>query len=84
MDLFLEHPQQQAERMLRQQQRLMEMQMQGVVAQPPAQNATPAVSLAGGIGRADNYSVQQDCMHRSLRLTSAARVTVAWASACAR
>ena len=29
MDLFLETPQQQAERMLRQQQRLMEMQMQG-------------------------------------------------------
>ena len=29
MDLFLETPQQQAERMLRQQQRLMEMQMRG-------------------------------------------------------
>lgn len=32
MDLFLETPQQQAERMLRQQQRLMEMKMQGVAA----------------------------------------------------
>lgn len=52
MDLFLETPQQQAERMLRQQQRLMEMQMQGAAVQPPAQNA--------------------------------ARVTAAWASACAR
>lgn len=30
MDLFLETPQQQAERMLRQQRRLIEMQMQGV------------------------------------------------------
>ena len=45
MDLFLETPQQQAERMLRQQQRLMEMQMQGAAAQPPAQNATPVVRL---------------------------------------
>lgn len=35
MDLFLETPQQQAERMLRQQQRLMEMQMQGVANQAP-------------------------------------------------
>ena len=59
MDLFLETPQQQAERMLRQQQRLMEMQMQGVAAQPPAQNATPAVSPAGG-SAPENYSVQQD------------------------
>lgn len=57
MDLFLETPQQQAERMLRQQQRLMEMQMQGVAAQPPAQNATPAVSPAGG-SAPENYSVQ--------------------------
>ena len=46
MDLFLETPQQQAERMLRQQQRLMEMQMQGAAVQPPAQNAAPAVSPA--------------------------------------
>lgn len=59
MDLFLETPQQQAERMLRQQQRLMEMQMQGVAAQPPAQNAAPAVSPAGGAAP-ENYSVQQD------------------------
>lgn len=65
MDLFLETPQQQAERMLRQQQRLMEMQMQGVAAQPPAQNATPAVSPAGG-SAPENYSVQQDSYAQEL------------------
>ena len=59
MDLFLETPQQQAERMLRQQQRLMEMQMQGAAAQPPAQNATPVVSPAGE-SAPEAYSVQQD------------------------
>ena len=59
MDLFLETPQQQAERMLRQQQRLMEMQMQGVAVQPRAQNAAPPVSPAGG-SAPENYSVQQD------------------------
>ncbi len=84
MDLFLETPQQQAERMLRQQQfRLMEMQMQGVVAQPPAQNATPAICLRARLTpRTIPYNKIR--MHRSLRLTSATRVTVAWASACAR
>ena len=46
MDLFLETPQQQAERMLRQQQRLMEMQMQGAVTQPVAQNAAPEMASA--------------------------------------
>lgn len=61
MDLFLETPQQQAERMLRQQQRLMEMQMQGVAAQPPAQNATPA-----GRSAPENYSVQQDSYAQEL------------------
>ena len=65
MDLFLETPQQQAERMLRQQQRLMEIQMQGVAAQPPAQNATPAVSPAGG-AVPENYSVQQDSYAQEL------------------
>lgn len=65
MDLFLETPQQQAERMLRQQQRLMEMQMQGVAAQPPAQNAAPAVSPAGG-SAPENYSVQQDSYAQEL------------------
>lgn len=64
MDLFLETPQQQAERMLRQQQRLMEMQMQGA-AQPPAQNATPAVSPAGR-SAPENYSVQQDSYAQEL------------------
>lgn len=65
MDLFLETPQQQAERMLRQQQRLMEMQMQGVAAQPPAQNVTLAVSPAGGLAP-ENYSVQQDSYAQEL------------------
>ena len=62
MDLFLETPQQQAERMLRQQQRLMEMQMQGATAQPVAQNAAPAAVPAAAPGREsapEAYSVQQ-------------------------
>ena len=54
MDLFLETPQQQAERMLRQQQRLMEMQMQGAAVRSPAQNAAPA-----GEAAPEAYSVQQ-------------------------
>ena len=65
MDLFLETPQQQAERMLRQQQRLMEMQMQGAAAQAPAQNAAPAVSPAGEAAP-ENYSVQQDSYAQEL------------------
>lgn len=65
MDLFLETPQQQAERMLRQQQRLMEMQMQGVAAQPPAQNVAPAVSSAGEVDPGV-YSVQQDSYAQEL------------------
>lgn len=65
MDLFLETLQQQAERMLRQQQRLMEMQMQGVAVQPRAQNAAPPVSPAGG-SAPENYSVQQDSYAQEL------------------
>lgn len=65
MDLFLETPQQQAERMLRQQQRLMEMEMQGVAVQPRAQNAAPPVSPAGG-SAPENYSVQQDSYAQEL------------------
>ena len=65
MDLFLETPRQQAERMLRQQQRLMEMQMQGVAVQPRAQNAAPPVSPAGG-SAPENYSVQQDSYAQEL------------------
>lgn len=61
MDLFLETPRQQAERMLRQQQRLMEMQMQGAAAQAPAQNAAPA----GGVA-SESYSVQQDSYAQEL------------------
>lgn len=65
MDLFLETPQQQAERMLRQQQRLMEMQMQGAAAQPPAQNASPTASPAGEAAP-EAYSVQQDSYAQEL------------------
>lgn len=63
MDLFLETPQQQAERMLRQQQRLMEMQMQGAVTQPVAQNAAPEVASALA---PETYSVQQDSYAQEL------------------
>ena len=63
MDLFLETPQQQAERMLRQQQRLMEMQMQGVTAQPVAQNAAPEPASAPA---PETYSVQQDSYAQEL------------------
>ena len=69
MDLFLETPQQQAERMLRQQQRLMEMQMQGVSAQPFAQNAAPAAvpaAVPGCESAPENYSVQQDSYAQEL------------------
>lgn len=65
MDLFLETPRQQAERMLRQQQRLMEMQMQGAAVQPPAQNAAPAISSAGEAAP-EAYSVQQDSYAQEL------------------
>ena len=69
MDLFLETPQQQAERMLRQQQRLMEMQMQGAAAQPFAQNAAPVAASAPPAGRGpapETYSVQQDSYAQEL------------------
>ena len=65
MDLFLETPQQQAERMLRQQQRLMEMQMQGATVQALAQNDRPAVSPAGEAAP-ETYSVQQDSYAQEL------------------
>ena len=69
MDLFLETPQQQAERMLRQQQRLMEMQMQGVSAQPFAQNVAPVATPAPPADRGlapETYSVQQDSYAQEL------------------
>ena len=65
MNLFLETPRQQAERMLRQQQLLMEMQMQGAAVQPPAQNAASAVSSAGEVDPGA-YSVQQDSYAQEL------------------
>lgn len=69
MDLFLETPQQQAERMLRQQQRLMEIQMQGISAQPFAQNAAPAAvpaAVPGCESAPEAYSVQQDSYAQEL------------------
>lgn len=63
MDLFLETPQQQAERMLRQQQRLMEMQMQGAVTQPVAQNTASEMASAPA---PETYSVQQDSCAQEL------------------
>ena len=75
MDLFLETPQQQAERMLRQQQQLMEMQSQGAPAQIFAQSAAPAAAPVGAFGResahegelaSEAYSVQQDSYAQEL------------------
>lgn len=69
MDLFLETPQQQAERMLRQLQRLMEMQMQGAAAQPFAQNVVPAAvpaAVPGCKSAPEAYSVQQDSYAQEL------------------
>ena len=69
MDLFLETPQQQAERMLRQQQRLMEMQMQGATAQPFAQNVVPAAvpaAVPGCESAPEAYSLQQDSYAQEL------------------
>ena len=69
MDLFLETPQQQAERMLRQQQRLIEMQMQGAAAQPFAQNVVPAAvpaAVPGCKSAPEAYSVQQDSYAQEL------------------
>lgn len=86
MDLFLETPQQQAERMLRQQQRLMEMQMQGAAAQPFAQNVSPLLylQLCPGANRHQRpIPYSKIHMRRSSRSTSVVRVVAAWASACA-
>ncbi len=75
MDLFLETPQQQAERMLRQQQRLMEMQAQGASAQIFAQGASPTAtpmaatergSVHEGEPASEAYSVQQDSYAQEL------------------
>ena len=69
MDLFLETPQRQAERMLRQQQRLMEMQIQGAAAQPFAQNVVPAAvpaAVPGCESAPEAYSVQQDSYAQEL------------------
>lgn len=86
MDLFLETPQQQAERMLRQQQRLMEIQMQGAAAQPLRKMSCPLLylQLCPGVNRRQRtipYSKIR--MRRSLRSTIVVRVVAAWARACA-
>ena len=87
MDLFLETPQQQAERMLRQQQRLMEMQMQGAAAQPFAQMSCPLLylQLCPGVNRRQRpIPYSRIHMHRSSRSINVVRVTVAGPSACVR
>ena len=75
MDLFLETPQQQAERILRQQQQLMEMQSQGAPAQIFAQSVVSAAAPAAAIGHeparegelaSEAYSVQQDSYAQEL------------------
>lgn len=75
MDLFLETPQQQAERILRQQQQLMEMQSQGAPAQIFAKSAAPAAAPVAAFGReptrgnesaSEAYSVQQDSYAQEL------------------
>lgn len=75
MDLFLETPQQQAERILRQQQQLMEMQSQGAPAQIFAQGAAPAAAPVAAFGHestrgsepaSEAYSVQQDSYAQEL------------------
>ena len=86
MDLFLETPQQQAERMLRQQQRLIEMQMQGAAAQPFAQNVVPAAvpaAVPGCKSAPGPIPYSKIHMRRSSRSTSVVRVVAVWASACA-
>ena len=79
MDLFLETPQQQAERMLRQQQRLIEMQMQG---RPSSLLRKTPHLRARRLQRPIPYSKIH--MRRSLRSTSVVRVAVAGPSACVR
>ena len=75
MDLFLETPQQQAERVLRQQQQFMEMQTQGTPTQIFAQGPAPASASAAALGPElarggepvpDAYSVQQDSYAKEL------------------
>lgn len=86
MDLFLETPQQQAERMLRQQQRLIEMQMQGVANQAPCKMSCPLLylQLCPGVNRRQRpIPYSKIHMRRSSRSTSVVRVVAAWASACA-
>lgn len=87
MDLFLETPQQQAERMLRQQQRLMEMQMQGLPTRRPCKTSCPLLylQLCPGVNRRQRpIPYSKIHMRRSSRSTSIVRVAVAGPSACVR
>lgn len=84
MDLFLETPQQQAERMLRQLQRLMEMQMQGRQPSPLRKMSCPLLylQLCPGVNRRQRpIPYSKIHMRRSSRSTSVVRVVAVWASA---
>ena len=83
MDLFLETPRQQAERMLRQQQRLMEMQMQGAAVQLLCKTPRPRYRLRMRWTQ-EPIPYSKIHMRRSLRSTSVVRVAVAGPSACVR
>lgn len=87
MDLFLETPQRQAERMLRQQQRLMEMQMQGRQPSPLRKMSCPLLylQLCPGVNRRQRpIPYSRIHMRRSSRSINVVRVTVAGPSACVR
>ena len=69
MVLFLATPPRHGARMRLQQQRLMEMQMQGAAAQPFAQNVVPAAvpaAVPGCDSAPEAYSVQQDSYAQEL------------------
>ena len=83
MDLFLETPQQQAERMLRQQQRLMEMQMQGEPSSLLRKTPRPRYRLRVRWTQ-EPIPYSKIHMRRSLRSTSVVRVAAAGSSACVR
>ena len=81
MDLFLETPQQQAERMLRQQQRLMECKGR----LPRLLRKMPRLRFRLRVRRPQRtIPYSRIHMRRSFRLTSAARVAAVWVSVCAR
>ena len=87
MDLFLETPQQQAERMLRQQQDdLWRYKCKGRQSSPFCKMSCPLLylQLCPGANRHQRpIPYSKIHMRRSSRSTSVVRVAAAWASACA-